>query len=149
MREDPPTSHPVVVPSSHEMDDIARAKSSRHDITATRQPYRSHEPPRPSVSMVAGRGAGRYGYASSRVAKSNHASKQAAEGWDEMKIDKKNRSRPCPGGTDLLGHRRERWGRQNQESRPHNKHVPRNKERRKQHRGTRINIPASPEVINR
>lgn len=40
-------------------------------------------------------------------------------------------------------------GRQNQESRPHNKHVPRNKERRKQHPGTRINIPASPEAINR
>lgn len=44
---------------------------------------------------------------------------------------------------------RERLGQQNQESRPHNKHVPRNKERRKQHQGTRNNIPDGPEVINR
>lgn len=44
---------------------------------------------------------------------------------------------------------RERLGQQNQESRPHNKHVPRNKERRKQHPGTSINIPDNPETINR
>lgn len=43
----------------------------------------------PIVSMIAERGAGRYGYDGSRVAKSNHASNQAAERWDEMMIDKK------------------------------------------------------------
>lgn len=41
------------------------------------------------------------------------------------------------------------WGGRTKRAAPHNKHVPRNKERRKQHPGTRINIPASSEAINR
>lgn len=122
----------------------------KQDNRHARQPYRSHEPPRPSVSMVAGRGAGRYGYESSWVAKSEPVSKQAAERWDEMKIDKKIAPARAPEEPIHGGIRRERLGQQKHRKAARTKqHVPRNKERRKQHPGTSINIHATPEVINR
>lgn len=126
------------------------AARGKRNITATRQPYRSHEPPRPSVSSKAGRGTGRYRYESSRVAKSDSKSKQAAEGWDEMKIDKKNRSRPCPGGTNSWGYMDESdVGDRTRRAARLTSTCQETKKGENNIQGTSINIHASPEAINR